>query len=331
VGACARALVEEKGKCGLFYTLPGPNAFGAALLGSTDSTFRETLEAIEKGEVKALIVVEADPLGFFPDRPRLERALSKLELLLVLDYLPSPTARQAHIFLPTLTQFETGSSFINQEGRIQFDHPAYHGGTPVSQVGGGSHPPRIYAGGLPGGEPKPAWQLLTDLADVLSVDVKNGSGESPLLLASKEHPLLAGLQSMGYPIEGFRCLPDASIAEQTPLNIDLSMAPNAEDQLELLVVDSIFGTEELSLYSDVIRQVEGDPCLNMHPEDAAKLGFAEGDRISLTLDDGVLEIGVSLCGNMARGTLVLPRHRQIDWQKIKALPVMLPFDRIKKA
>ena len=201
---------------------------------------------------------------------------------------------------------------------------------PVSQVNDGGHPPRIYAGGLPGGEPKPAWQLLTDLADVLAVDLKIGSGESPLELAAKEHPLLAGLQNMDYPIDGFRCLPDAAVKE-APLNTDLSMVSDAVNQLQLLLVDSIFGTEEFSLYSDVIRQVEGEPCLHMHPDDAARLGFAEGDPIVLTLDAGTLEIRVRLTGNMARGTLVLPRHRRIDWQKAKAFSAMLPFDSLKKA
>jgi NADH-quinone oxidoreductase subunit G len=331
VGACARVLLREKGKCGLFYTLPGANAFSAALLGSADdSVFQETIAAVERGEVKALIVVEADPLGLFPDRSRLEQALSRLELLLVMDYLPSPTARQAHLFLPTLTMFETGSSFINQEGRIQFAHPVYRGGTPVSQVGGGSHPPRVYSGELPDGEPKPAWQLLRDLAGALSVEVKIGPGESPLLLAAKEHPLLAGLQHLSYPVDGLRCLPESADGEQVPLDLGRSRAPDEQQQLQLLLVDATFGTEELSLYADVIEQVESEPCLWMHTDEAARLGFAEDDPIVLTLDAGTLESRVRPTKNMARGTLVLPRHRQLAWQKVKDFSIMLPLEGVKK-
>jgi len=331
VGACARSLLEKKGKCGLFYVLPGANAFGAMLLGSAgDHAFRETVEAIERDEVKALIVVESDPFWLFPDRSRLEQALARLELLLVLDYVPSPIVQQAHIFLPTLTLFETDSSFINQEGRIQFAHPAYHGGTPVSEVSGGSHPPRTYSGELPGGEPKPAWQILADLAAALSVEVRIGQGENPLSLAVNEHPLLAGLQNMNYPIDGVRCIPDSAEAEPVPTDTESAISPDTEKQLELLLVDSIFGTEELSLYSKVIQQVEGEPCLHMHAEDAAELGFAEGDRISLTLDAGTLEIRVSLSKTMAPGTLVLPRHRKLDWQKVKDFSTLIPSHRIKK-
>lgn len=331
VGAGARSVLRKQGECALFYVLPGPNAFGAALLSSTACSFQETLEAIERGEVKALIVVEADPLGLFPDRSRLERALSRLELLLVMDCLPSPSARQAHIFLPTPTLFETGASFINQEGRLQYAHPACHGGTPVSQVSGGGHPPRIYTGDLPGGDPKPAWQMLADLAPVLSVEVKTDSGEHPLVPASEEHPLLRPLQTMRYPVDGFRCLPEQVETAPPPEARDAASALHGEKQLQLLLVESVFGTEELAQYADVIHQIEDEPCLQMHPDEAVRLGLADGDAVILNLDGGTLETRVCLTADMARRTLVLPRHRRLDRQKATASSVLLPLNAIAKA
>jgi NADH-quinone oxidoreductase subunit G len=331
VGDCARSLFQEKGKCGLFYALPDTNAFGAGLLSSADdNAFLETVEGIERGEVKALIVVESNPIRLFPDRSRLEQALAKLEFLLVMDYVPSQIAQQAHIFLPSSTIFETGSTFINQEGRIQFAHPAYHSGSPISQVGGGSHPPRAYSGDVPGGEPKPAWQLLVNLAGKLSVELEIKPGDNPLSLAAQEHPLLAGVHNMGYPIDGIRCIPGFADAEPVTEDIDRSMKPAAENRLQLLLVDSIFGAEELSQYSDVIHHVEGEPFLHMHADDAASLGFMEGDLISMTLETGTLETIVSLSKNMAPGTLVLPRHRKLEWQKVNGFSVMLSSDRMKK-
>ena len=195
--------------------------------------------------------------------------------------------------------------------------PVYHGGTPVSQVNGGSHPPRVYAGGLPGGEPKPAWQLLIDLAGALSVEIETGAAESPLSLVADAHPLLAGLKNTSFPLDGARCLPDAADAEPVPADMGPAAGPGSENELQLLFVDSIFGAEELSQYSDVIHQVEGEPCLRMHAEDAGKLGLVEGDRVLLTLDAGIIETTVSLSRSMAPGTLVLPRRRKLEWQKAK--------------
>ena len=331
VGAYARSLLREKGRCGLFYDLPGANAFGAGLLASADDhAFQDTIEAIERGEVKALIVVECDPLELFPDRLRLERALARLELLLVIDYVPSPTVQLAHIMLPALSVFETGASFINQEGRLQFAQPVYHGGTPVSQASGGGHPPRVYTGEFPGGEPKPAWQLLTDLAGAQSGEGPVGHVDHPLAWAAQQHPLLTGLQSMPYPVNNLRCLPDRADNEPAPVVLDQAPVPDGARQLQLLLVDAIYGSEELSQYSEVIQKVATEPCLAMHIEDASRLGFEEGETVSITLDAGTLETTVRLFRNMAPGTLVLPRHRRFPWLKVKGYSAIVPCDQIKK-
>jgi len=39
---------------------------------------------------------------------------------------------------------------------------------------------------------------------------------------------------------------------------------------------------------------------------------------------------VSVAENMASGVLALPRHHQLEWQKLKELPERIPLDRIKK-
>jgi NADH-quinone oxidoreductase subunit G len=104
-----------KQAAGLFYIMPGPNAYGAALLSSPDGSARQIIEDMESGRIKALLLMESDPFWAFPDRERLLKALDSLDLLLVLDYLPSSSAELAHILLPTTTAFErVGSVFINQ-------------------------------------------------------------------------------------------------------------------------------------------------------------------------------------------------------------------------
>jgi Ser-tRNA(Ala) deacylase AlaX len=76
-------LHAAKGQAGLFYVMAAANSFGAALLSSGDGTFDDVIEAIEKGTIKALLVVESDPFRFFPDEERLARAIEKLELLVL--------------------------------------------------------------------------------------------------------------------------------------------------------------------------------------------------------------------------------------------------------
>ena len=116
-------LLKAAGKeAGLFYLLPGANAFGAALVsapGHPDAAGRRSgqwpwgpaavgepagpgepalsadaiLEGIDQGRIKALVLVENDPFWTFYDEERLAWALERLEFLLVLDYVPSASLK----------------------------------------------------------------------------------------------------------------------------------------------------------------------------------------------------------------------------------------------
>ena len=108
-GLLLRAAKEE---AGLFYLMPGANAFGAALLTSAGGSLTDVIEAIEGGAVKALLLVESDPFWSFPDRERLKRATDRLDLLLVMDYLPSKSARSSSVQSSRLMQASLRRSSI---------------------------------------------------------------------------------------------------------------------------------------------------------------------------------------------------------------------------
>ena len=120
---------------------------GAALFTEGAHTIDGMVKEIEAGRVRALIVVETDLFHACPDRARLEKALDRLELLVVVDYIDQPTVHRANVFLPSATVFEAGGIFVNQEGRAQEIRPAFKGGIPLSQITGGGHPPREFASG----------------------------------------------------------------------------------------------------------------------------------------------------------------------------------------
>jgi NADH-quinone oxidoreductase subunit G len=176
----ALQLQDANKHAGLFYVLPGANAYGAAIVSAGGEPFSELLGAIENGEVRALLLVETDFLYHFPDQARVKNALGKLELLVVMDYLPNRTlefvgrtpatihssvsaSSLTYITLPTLTHFETQASFINQEGRLQLAIPVHASGTPLSQLTSGKHPPREFRKDIPGADAKAAWRIFSEL------------------------------------------------------------------------------------------------------------------------------------------------------------------------
>jgi NADH-quinone oxidoreductase subunit G len=311
VGAGARILGGAKATLGLFYLMPGANSLGAALLAPDLGSVEQVVEEIEKGKIRALLIVESDPFWLFPDRQRLEKALAKLDFLLAMDYLPSKTGDAAHVFFPTATLFETESSFINQEGRLQAARPVYSGGSPVMQVSGGSHPPRTFGAEVPGGEPRPAWRILTELEKHLSGQGIEPTPQGLWEWIAGEFPLMAGFKPFDSP-EGVRILGERKDGDSFPSRVSAPASSPAEGGLNLFSVEWTFGTEELSCYSRYTQHAEKSPCLFLHAGDAARLGLGDKDRVRIELGSGSLEVEVSTAENMAAGVMILPRHRRLS-------------------
>jgi NADH-quinone oxidoreductase subunit G len=327
----ALLLFSAKRQAGLFYVLSGANGFGAALLSSGGRDFISILEAIESSTVKALVLVESDPFQLFPDRQRLEQAIGLLDTLLVLDYVPSEAAQRAHILLPTRTLFETEAGFINQEGRLQFVQPVHHGGTPIAQISAGQHPPRFFRPDIPGAEAKAAWEALAEFVPSSSPPERKALYRTLWEWLAQENSLFADMNLPGE-LESSVRLPlgqdrKGAFTIQEPARQARAVAA---DDMELLLVDWTFGTEELSGYSNYTQQVEKVPSLFMQEQDAGRLGLKTGDRVRVRLDAGSLELGLCVVQNMARGVVVVPRHRQLDWKKIKTLPVRFSIESIEK-
>jgi NADH-quinone oxidoreductase subunit G len=316
----ALLLGTTKEKAGLFYVLPGPNAFGAALLSSSDGSGLPFIEGIESGSIRALVLVECDPFWLFPDRDRLLRALESLDLLIVLDYLPSPAVEKAHIMLPTVTAFErVGSLFINQEGRAQYGQPVHEGGLPFSQVSGGKHPPRIFLSATPGAEPKTVGEIFRGLASGMSLPEREGLDEDIWGWLANYAPVFRHIPSAIQVAEGVQL--SNGQGSKTALSLNGALPRDeadgpTEEYFELLLVDWTFGTEELSSYSKYIHEAERAPGLIMHSEDASRLSLSEEDKVVLHLPGGSLRVEIHRVEDMAPGVMVLPRHRQLAWQKL---------------
>jgi NADH-quinone oxidoreductase subunit G len=327
-------LLAMRKKGGLFYTLPGANAFGAALLSAEGPTLEQILEGIEDGVVRALVIVETDPFWHFPDRRRLEAAIERLDLLVGLDYISTPASKQAHIFLPTATVYEADGIFINQEGRVQAVSQTYRGGIPISQVSGGGHPPRKYDAGIPGADPRPAWLTLAALA----------YGESQTderTLRPQLWEWLAEFNSVFTDLPPIHEIPEQGIRLNIPtdrvgcFSMDGSdqsrQFESGDDKLQLILTDWTFGTEELSSYSPHLRVLEKQPCVFIHSNQVANMKLQDGDKVVIRTENGALEVRLRAVENLAEDVIVLPRHRQLAWQIFESEQIQLPKGQIRKA
>ncbi len=61
------------------------------------------------------------------------------------------------------------------------------------------------------------------------------------------------------------------------------------------------------------RKKDAEGALRMHPEDAAKIGVAEGGRVKLTTKRGAAEVSVSISDRMQPGHIALPNGLGLDF------------------
>ncbi|SDD23830.1 assimilatory nitrate reductase catalytic subunit [Paenibacillus sp. UNCCL117] len=78
----------------------------------------ELLQKIDEGEIKALIVLGSNPVVSSPNSRMVERALRKLDLLVVIDMFETETAAFAHYLLPGSSFLEGEGTLTNLEGRV---------------------------------------------------------------------------------------------------------------------------------------------------------------------------------------------------------------------
>jgi NADH-quinone oxidoreductase subunit G len=102
-----------------------PNSLGARLAGAVPAKggldLEGIIEAINKGKIKALYLIEDDLVSL---RPELEEILAKLDLFIMHSTNFNRTASLADIILPAATYAEKNGTMVNYQGRVQRLRPA---------------------------------------------------------------------------------------------------------------------------------------------------------------------------------------------------------------
>jgi NADH-quinone oxidoreductase subunit G len=301
--AAAEKLNSSERPCRAMVLLPEANSFGAALLATEGPDFEQLLVDMAAGRIKGLLCLEADPLADCPDRQLLLQGLEQLDFLAVLDHLPSLTAKKADLLLPTTALSEGTGTLINNEGRMQAFSQVFSPGEPLRITGQGSHPPRSFSTSTPGALPCQAWAVLAELCD-LPINL----AEIRQKLAAEE-PRLVGLPALA--------------AEGTGTSIQngdrrspssLSIATGQVDTLQLLVCETLYGSDLLSAYSAPLDPVRPQAYLLLHELDATRLGIAADDLVLLSAGEDQLTLPVKLSDRMAAGVVIVPhlRHTELE-------------------
>jgi formate dehydrogenase len=289
-----------------------------------------------RGQLKALFVTGGNPLLTMANSARLHEAFGALELLVVLDILPSETASLAHYVLPCTSPLERPD--------LPFLFPLFLGmqSRPYLQA--------TEALLAPHGEARDEASIYLDLARAARTPLF-GSRIAQLLLQLASRPkagsnllqvperallslllrasgqggfaTLAGERhgrkrpaAQGGDFLGERVLtPDGRVALAPPALVDLvatveaSFERERRDRRRLKLITKRAITSHNSWTHNHPRFVRGDNDTNylyMHPDDAAAAGVADGGIADVSSSTAAVRIPVRLSRDLMRGTVAMP-------------------------
>jgi len=284
----------------------------------------QMFEAIGRGEIKALWVMGTNPAVSLPDADAARAALKKLELFVISENVLSNDTVDAgaHVLLPALAWGEKSGTVTNSERRISRQ--------------------RAF---LPApGEARPDWWIVGEVAKRLGFGAAFDYGSAAAIF--REHAALSAFENNGsrdFDIGGLSELNDDAFDAMAPV-----LWPHRSDETgqqrffaggEFFTNDRkarFVAPERPALRTEInegrpLRLNTGrirdqwhtmtrtgksprlgahlpEPFVEVHPDDAARHGLADGSFARVTTDHGQCTLKVVVSPRQQRGMLFAPIH-----------------------
>ncbi|MFC1858570.1 molybdopterin oxidoreductase family protein, partial [Thermodesulfobacteriota bacterium] len=251
------------------------------------------IKEAEKGNLKALYIMGENPLRSLPNPDRVQKALERLDFLVVQDILNSETARIADVVLPGAAFSEKGGSFTNLEGRIQSFSPV------VS----------------PPASAKPDWEILDLLATKIGNSEPYNSLEKIRAEIRQHVPMYTELKETG---QGwitetsqrniFHADEKGSLIPFSPVVSIGNELPDAEFPFTAILGSSHYhlGSGTRTCHSDSILTFDLKGEIEISPEDSEKLDLKNGDMVGVLSPHGAITREVRIIKGLSPGLLFVP-------------------------
>jgi formate dehydrogenase alpha subunit len=261
------------------------SAWGATVPAIPGKNLFQVIDAIEAGEIKALYVMGSDPLHFMPDRTRIEKALQKLDLLVVQDLFMTDTAGLADVILPAATGAEKAGSFTSVDNRVR----------------------SFTAAAKPVGDARTDTDILNTLQSLMSLQVP-GAAQS-LDALHQEIAALTGLYSDICDQDGCKI---GRIKNRTSSFVCQPLAPLAPAAVTrpfaLTIGPVLHHNGSMTTMSESNLLTADEAYLALSFEDAASLGVTTGELLKITSDTGSVSLKARPTNQLQKGVLFVPAH-----------------------
>jgi len=268
-------------------------------------------EAMERGELTACYIIGENPLRSEADTGRARKLLGGLEHFVVQDMFLTDTAKLAHVVLPaTATWCEAEGTVTNSERRVQRVRKA------IEPPPGARDDIEIICElarrlGTDWGQPsaEDLWNELRTLSPMhagMSYRRLEELGGIQWPCPDEEHPGTLFLHARLWeqdPARRGAAAPFTPVEQEDPLD-ELS----EEFPLRLTTgrrLDSYNTGVQSGQYATPLRRPE---TLDLSPEDASRLGLAEGETVRVSSRRGSLEVPVHVDDSLRAGLAFMTLH-----------------------
>ncbi len=286
---------------------------------SKGKTLMQIMGAVETGEIRALYVMGENPILSDPDQHHVEECLKKAEFLVVQDIFRTETAEFADVVLPAAASVEKVGTFTNTERRIQLAYqalPVKDGTLPDWKI------VQLIANRMGAGwDYRSPAQIMEEIASVTPQygGVSHQRLEEPSVVPDAEFAQtdVCGLQ-WPCPTEehpGTPILHTQQFARGKGLFSGIEFIPADELVSEDYPFVLTTGRELVHYHTGTMsRQAPGLDALvpegrvEIHPDDARRLGITNGERVRVTSRRGSIEPVAWVTDRVSAGLLFMPFH-----------------------
>jgi len=280
-------------------------AWGRKLPDKIGYTITDMVEAMENGSLKALYVIGENPRMSDPDLNHFNRALSKLELLIVQDLYMTETAEKADIIFAAASVAEKEGTFTNSERRCI----------------------RIFKAIDPVGDSLPDWEIVSRLSSIMGYEMKYKGPEEIFDEMRSLTPSYTGMNYQRLGINGLQWPCPSEDHPGTPFlhkdrfargkgkfhpikYIDPAEMPDDEYPIFLTTgrMYAHFHTGTMTRKSLHLHREQKTGYAEINPEDAKVLDISEGEKIRIISRRGKIELPAKISHMVRPGTIFIPFH-----------------------
>ncbi|MEO8280690.1 MAG: NADH-quinone oxidoreductase subunit NuoG, partial [Ideonella sp.] len=248
------------------------NSVGAQLVNALPGEGGRDARSMLDGSLKALLLLNVEPMLDIDDAPSTLRALSGADLVVALTPFKSAAIEVADVLLPIAPFTETSGSFVSVEGRLQ----SFHGVVKAL------------------GDSRPAWKTLRVLGNLL--------GLPGFEFETSDEVRTEAIGDPDSIVGRFDNRPATAVASIQLAAIDASAIERIADL-------PIYASDMLVRRADSLqRTVDGQPTLaSISPGLAAELGVSAGALLRFSRGaDAVVELPVTIDNRLAPRAARIP-------------------------